>query len=117
MAAKKGKRKKLQSQWSLIWLAFDLGVQGDYEALYAWLDERKAKECGENVAVLSFGHRGDLRTVLTKSLKKFGPRARVYVVQGKKDGGTVGAFLIGKRGRARWEGYGPTKETEEDALQ
>jgi hypothetical protein len=35
---------------SAIWLTFDLGVRGDYETLYTWLDQRLAKECGDNVA-------------------------------------------------------------------
>ena len=34
------------------WISFDLGLQGDYDALYAWLDKHEAKECGENVATL-----------------------------------------------------------------
>lgn len=29
----------------------NLGVQGDYEGLYAWLGEHRAKECGDSVAV------------------------------------------------------------------
>lgn len=33
-----------------IWLSFDLGVSGDYEGMYAWLDDKRAKECGSSVA-------------------------------------------------------------------
>lgn len=33
-----------------IWLSYDLGVQGDYEGLYRWLDNKKASECGDSLA-------------------------------------------------------------------
>ena len=33
-----------------IWLSFDLGVSGDYEGTYAWLDDKSARECGSSVA-------------------------------------------------------------------
>jgi hypothetical protein len=29
------------------WISFDLGLQGDYEPLYEWLDRHEALECGE----------------------------------------------------------------------
>ena len=32
------------------WLSFDLGLRGNYDALYEWLDAHDARECGENVA-------------------------------------------------------------------
>jgi hypothetical protein len=32
------------------WLSFDLGLQGDYDSLYAWLDKQGAQECGDSVA-------------------------------------------------------------------
>jgi hypothetical protein len=32
------------------WLSFDLGLQGDYDNLYAWLDKQGAQECGDSVA-------------------------------------------------------------------
>jgi hypothetical protein len=28
------------------WLIYDLGLQGHYDELFAWLDQHKAKECG-----------------------------------------------------------------------
>ena len=37
-----------------IWLSYDLGIRGDYESLYSWLDDHEAKECGDSVAFLSF---------------------------------------------------------------
>jgi len=32
------------------WLIYDLGLQGHYDELFAWLDQHKAKECGDNAA-------------------------------------------------------------------
>ena len=31
-----------------VWISFDLGVKGDYEGMYAWLDSKDAKECGDS---------------------------------------------------------------------
>jgi hypothetical protein len=28
-----------------VWISFDLGVQGDYEGLYGWLDRLDAQTC------------------------------------------------------------------------
>ena len=30
-----------------VWISYDLGIRGDYEGLYAWLDSHRAKECGD----------------------------------------------------------------------
>ena len=35
-----------------IWISYDLGINGDYENLYAWLDNKDAQDCGDSVAVL-----------------------------------------------------------------
>lgn len=52
--------KGLTTVKSAIWLSYDLGVNGDYEGMYAWLDNHGAKECGGSVAYLQFTHDGDL---------------------------------------------------------
>ena len=39
-----------------VWVSFDLGVKGDYEGMYAWLDRQKAKECGDSLACFWFEH-------------------------------------------------------------
>jgi hypothetical protein len=33
-----------------IWFTYDLGVGGDFQGLYSWLDDREAIECGNNNA-------------------------------------------------------------------
>ena len=38
----------------LVWLSFDLGVNGDYDGMYTWLDAYKAKECGDSMATFFF---------------------------------------------------------------
>ena len=51
-----------------IWISFDLGVKGDYEQLYAWLDNHEAKECGPNLATLRYAFQEDLLTELTQDI-------------------------------------------------
>jgi hypothetical protein len=102
-----------------VWISFDLGIQGDYPSLYAWLDSHGAKECGDSLAFLNYEYeeplsisqRGDrLRECLKADLKKalkVNPRTtRIYVVY--RDAGTTkmkGAFLFGGRRDAPWSGY------------
>ncbi|MFH1115168.1 MAG: hypothetical protein V1792_14760 [Pseudomonadota bacterium] len=33
-----------------VWIYFDLGINGDYEGMYEWLDKHNAHACGENFA-------------------------------------------------------------------
>jgi hypothetical protein len=37
-----------------IWLTYDLGVGGDFEGLYSWLDDKEAIECGNNNAYFKY---------------------------------------------------------------
>jgi hypothetical protein len=89
-----------------VWLSYDLGVQGDYEALYQWLDAHAAVECGDSVASLEYDYPDNLPQNLRADLMghvQFSPRARVYVIA--SDGGH--GWLIGRPRRAPWEGYAP----------
>ena len=54
-----------------IWLSFDLGVKGDYESLYAWLDNHEAIECGDGTAFLKYevGKNGSSEQLLKKLQK------------------------------------------------
>lgn len=92
------------------WLSFDLGLRGKYEQLYTWLDTIGANECGDNVA--TFTTKKNIEQI-TKELSDFlGEDARIYLIvitSGK------GKFIIGKRKRPLWAGYGgPGFETKED---
>ena len=100
----------------LIWLSFDLGVRGDYEGLYAWLDDQNAKECGSSVACFWFSHDGE---ALCESLKAeiedavaLDKRSRIYIVYQKKMR-LRGHFLIGRRKSAPWVGYGLHEEYDD----
>ncbi len=100
---------------SLIWLSFDLGVSGDYEGMYAWLDDHQAKECGSSVACFQFSCDGDLAESLKTEIEdavSLNKRSRVYVVY--RDGDKLrGRYIIGGRKSAPWDGYG-THEAHND---
>ena len=94
---------------SFIWMSYDLGVTGDYEGLYAWLDEHEAKECGSSVACFSFSHTGDVFASLKAEIEgavTLNRRSRIYVMYKDKDDDTIkGRFVIGRRKSAPWEGF------------
>jgi hypothetical protein len=54
---------------SIIWLSFDLGVRGDYEGLYEFLDTHGAKECGDSLGFMNYEFKKDLITELEKDLE------------------------------------------------
>jgi hypothetical protein len=103
-----------------MWLSFDLGVRGDYESLYAWLDNHDATECGNNVAFLKYELPHDSTDQLLRHVAKdlessieFGKSDRVYVACLSETGDLKGRFIVGKRKAAPWQGYGDAA-TEED---
>ncbi len=100
-----------------IWLSFDLGVGGDYEHLYSWLDTKKAVECGDSVACFQYdvGTLTDDKKILEKiksDLKKsfdVNKRTRVYCIRRVKEGSDInikGSYIFGTRKGNPWEGYG-----------
>ncbi|MGB6450712.1 MAG: hypothetical protein WBE92_08175 [Steroidobacteraceae bacterium] len=97
-----------------VWMSYDLGVRGDYEGLYAWLDEHGAQECGDSLAFLSYAHTGPLPAAMKKELKKAlhtTKQTRIYLIY--REPGTKklkGAFLLGGRKAAPWSGYGTRGE-------
>ena len=103
-----------------IWLSYDLGVKGDYEGLYSWLDDHGAIECGESVAFFNFEIKNEENLVeeLKKNLSKnvnFSKRDRIYIMW--KIGNKVqGKFIFGKRKSSPWVGYGSV-ETAVDEVE
>ena len=100
---------------SLIWLSFDLGVSGDYEGMYAWLDDHQAKECGDSVASFRFSCDGDLPESLKTEIENavsLNKRSRVYVVY-RDEGKLKGRYIIGRRKSAPWDGYGAHQEHDD----
>ncbi|KLU59340.1 hypothetical protein CEB3_c43260 [Peptococcaceae bacterium CEB3] len=102
----------------LVWLSYDLGIDGDYTSLYYWLDSRKAKECGNSVAVFSYQYEKDLVDEIKKDIRatvKFRKTDRIYAVYGVMVGGNKhykGTFLFGKRKPAPWEGFAAGESDE-----
>ena len=101
----------------LIWLSFDLGVKGDYEGMYRWLDAHEAKECGDSVAYLKYNFESDLIENLTQELTKdiqVTPRTRVYVIwRNLEHKSFSGRFIIGGRKAPPWAGFANTGEHAE----
>lgn len=98
-----------------IWMSYDLGVGGDYDNLYSWLDDHGAKECGDSIAYLKYEITDEDKFIskIKKELKDkidLRPTNRIYIIRRVKneDGShnIVGTFLFGKRKANPWEGFG-----------
>ena len=92
-----------------IWLSFDLGVNGDYEGMYAWLDSHNAEECGDSVAFLNYDEKLDVVDEVQKDIKqniKLNNRSRIYLIHRSKEKKLRGEFIVGGRKQAPWTGYG-----------
>ena len=99
----------------VIWISYDLGVKGDYEGLYAWLDDHDAEECGNNVACLHYEYRTEILAELKDDLSRnvnLGKRDRIYIIW-RENRKMQGRFLFGKRKSAPWTGFG-SKEPQVD---
>lgn len=103
---------------TFVWLSFDLGVKGDYDGMYRWLDSQEAKECGDSVACFTYSYSGDLLQSLKQDLDsnvEFDEKkSRVYVIR-LVDGKMKGSFILGNRRKAPWTGYAETGEEEDDS--
>jgi len=98
-----------------VWLSFDLGINGDYEGMYAWLANREATECGDNFGFFRYESKGDLLNQLAADIREnveLTKKNRIYVIYLGDDGKVKGSFLFGKRKQAPWTGYGSVKEEE-----
>ena len=91
-----------------VWLSYDLGMGGDYEGLYRWLDSKKALECGDSGAFFHFSYVNDLEKEMKKELEDnvdFKKKGRIYITYMRKDGKIAGKFIFGGRKAAPWAGY------------
>jgi hypothetical protein len=104
---------------STIWISFDLGVRGDYEGLYAWLDRHGAKECGDSIAYLKYEYTRDLLEELNTDLTNavdITRKTRIYVMYRDPETERIkGKFIVGGRKASPWEGYSVTVQTDEDS--
>ena len=100
-----------------IWMSYDLGVTGDYEGLYSWLDDQDAIECGDSVAFFRFSCSGPVIEALKSELSdavSLNKKSRIYVICRGDDERVKGRFVVGGRKRAPWEGFGVEQKQEED---
>ena len=96
-----------------IWLSYDLDLRGDYKSLYAWLDEKDARECGDSLAFLRYEYNDNLFQTIKSDLEKAVPNiasARIYLIfRNPQTKRLKGCFLFGQRRRSPWFGYAPDK--------
>ena len=101
-----------------IWLSYDLGTLGDYEDLYAWLDDHNAKDCGRNLAVLEFDYDVDVFEELIDDLNRsveLDRQTRIYVMlQDHGNDKMVGRFVKGRRKQPPWTGFGNLADPLDD---
>ncbi|MBV8771887.1 MAG: hypothetical protein JO166_06085 [Deltaproteobacteria bacterium] len=97
------------------WLSFDLGLRGNYEQLYQWLDAAGSQECGDNVATFVMNKTAEQITTELSSI--LGTNARVYLIGPGKEGRLTGRFVLGRRKKTPpWSGYAVAEtEDEEEA--
>lgn len=97
-----------------VWMSYDLGIKGDYQGLYSWLDDHNAIECGNSIAYFQYevNKENDILLEIKNELETkvdFKPGDRIYIVRRETDNGEKlirGKFIIGKRKSNPWEGYG-----------
>lgn len=107
-----------------IWISYDLGIGGDYQGLYTWLDNMDATECGDSMACLIFKIPQDNDEILMAEVKNaisenvnIDSKSRIYIVRRVvADGKTKvsGKFIFGKRKGNPWEGYGSKNDINSD---
>ena len=92
-----------------IWISFDLGLDGDYDNLFHWIDLHDGTECGDHLAFVKYEFEGDLEVSLVHDLSEaiaIRPRDRIYIIYTQGDERrTAGKFLFGGRKQAPWAGY------------
>jgi hypothetical protein len=92
-----------------IWICYDLGVRGNYDLLYEWLDQHDATDCGGNLAFLRYEDNDSLVENITNEINDLlqdSRNVRVYLIY--RDGKTKkvkGSFIMGARKAPPWSGY------------
>ena len=103
----------------IFWLSFDLGIKGDYNGMYYWLDSHHAFECGDSVAVFKFnasdkGFINEIKKDLEKHVK-LNPTDRVYLLwRDERENKSRGRFIFGARRTPPWAGYAPTQDSNQE---
>jgi hypothetical protein len=104
-----------------IWISYDLGIKGDYEGLYTWLDGHGAIECVDSLAYIKFAFKtsvvDELKDEMSKSVT-IDKRTRIYVIyRDRVSNKQKGTFIFGGRRAGAWAGYATDKTAvvDEDA--
>jgi hypothetical protein len=82
-------------------MSFDLGLQGDYAPLFAWLDGHEAKECGDSMATFVADESRERIAKELSTLLQGERNARIYIISKARGG----KFIFGKRKFPPWKGY------------
>ena len=97
-----------------IWMTYDLGLRGNYSALFTFLDNHKAIECGNGTAYFLYENENNLNSEdLIQKLKNeleemVAPSTsdRIYIIwRDNENSGVKGRFLFGSRKTPPWVGY------------
>jgi hypothetical protein len=106
-----------------IYLSYDLGLKGDYNGLYAWLDSLEAKECGNSIALFQKEFDKNDHEFIYEELKKeieknikLESNDRMYMILQDKEGLIKGKFIFGGRKKAPWEGFAVSEDNSEDSF-
>jgi len=101
-----------------IWISYDLGVRGDYEGIYTWLDQYEAIECGNSLALLKYEWTDDFIEALKQDIKEsieITKKTRIYVIWHDNETKKMkGRFIFGTRKSPSWSGYAVSETEIED---
>lgn len=108
-------------QSNFVVLNFDLGIRGDYDNLYLFLDSNKALDCGNSNCAFEYHFKGSnldheekfkqLKEDIEK-LVSFSKHDRIYAIVHNEEGVPRGKFLFGQRKTPIWDGYAKKEENE-----
>jgi hypothetical protein len=104
-------------------LNFDLGIRGEYDNLYVFLDNNKALDCGNANCAFDYHFKGtnldfedkfeQLKSDIEKTVT-FGKNDRIYAIVHNEEGIPRGKFIFGQRKTPIWDGF--AKKEANDSL-
>jgi hypothetical protein len=102
-------------------LNYDLGIRGEYDNLYIFLDTNKAIDCGNSNCAFEYHFKGlnldyeDKFNQLKEDLDSiisFSKNDRVYVIVHNDEGKPRGKFIFGQRKTPIWDGYAQKEQDD-----
>lgn len=70
-----------------VWISYNLGIKGDYQSLYEWLDNHEAKECGYSLVFLIYNMKEDLFSEIKFDLEEhvnFENGDRIFIIYNRR---------------------------------